>query len=65
MYGPGIERGVFIEGVTDLDIAPTALALMGIAVPEAMQGRVLSEAWGERPSSAAQPGRASATSVSA
>lgn len=48
VYGPGIERGLFIDHTTDLDIAPTLLALMGIPAPEVMQGRALSEAWGER-----------------
>lgn len=48
LYGPGIERGLFIDQTTDLDIAPTVLSLMGIAVPETMQGRALAEAWGER-----------------
>jgi Type I phosphodiesterase / nucleotide pyrophosphatase len=48
MYGPGIERGLFIDNTTDLDIAPTLLALMGIPAPEIMKGRALSEAWGER-----------------
>ena len=55
MYGPGIERGLFIENTNDLDIAPTLLALMGIPVPDVMKGRVLSEAWGERRSAPARP----------
>ncbi|MBK8253187.1 MAG: alkaline phosphatase family protein [Polyangiaceae bacterium] len=61
MYGPGIERGLFIEHTTDLDVAPTLLALMGIGAPENMQGRALSEAWGDRPSTAprASAGRSS------
>jgi hypothetical protein len=53
MYGPGIERGLFIGHTNDLDIAPTLLSLMGVPVPEIMQGRVLSEAWGERPKAGA------------
>jgi len=48
MYGPGIERGLFIEHTTDLDVAPTLLSLLGLPVPEVMHGRELSEAWGER-----------------
>jgi predicted AlkP superfamily phosphohydrolase/phosphomutase len=63
MYGPGIERGLFIDDTTDLDIAPTLLSLMGIAVPEIMQGRVLSEAWGERRTSAPRPAAERVSSV--
>lgn len=59
IYGPGIERGLFIDHTTDLDIAPTVLSLMGLPVPDIMQGRALCEAWGERQPSAA---RASASS---
>lgn len=55
LHGPGIERGLFIENTTDLDIAPTVLSLMGIPVPEVMTGRVLGEAWGDRKSPAPRP----------
>jgi predicted AlkP superfamily phosphohydrolase/phosphomutase len=48
LHGPGIERGLFIDHTTDLDVAPTVLSLMGIPVPEIMHGRPLSEAWGDR-----------------
>lgn len=54
LHGPGIERGLFIEHTTDLDIAPTVLSLMGIPVPEIMSGRALSEAWGERRAAASR-----------
>jgi len=54
LHGPGIERGLFIEHTTGLDIAPTVLALMGIPVPEIMTGRALTEAWGERKASASR-----------
>lgn len=50
LHGPGIARGLEIEGSTNLDIAPTLLALMGIAVPASIMGRPLGEAWGEAPS---------------
>ncbi len=48
MVGPGIERGLFIDHTTDLDVAPTILSLLGIPVPDIMHGRALSEAWGDK-----------------
>jgi len=48
MYGRGIERGLFIDHTTDLDVAPTVLSLLGLPVPEIMHGRALSEAWGDK-----------------
>lgn len=47
-HGKGINAGVELGHCTNLDIAPTLLTLMGLPVPEVMQGRVLSEVW-ERP----------------
>jgi predicted AlkP superfamily phosphohydrolase/phosphomutase len=41
--GPAIDRRGRTEGATILDIAPTALALMGLPVAEDMDGRVLEE----------------------
>lgn len=41
--GPGVRPGHRIEGATVYDIVPTALHLMGLAVPEDMDGRVLEE----------------------
>ncbi len=43
-YGAGIRRGAALPKCTNLDVAPTMLTLMGIAVPPVMEGRVLSEA---------------------
>jgi predicted AlkP superfamily phosphohydrolase/phosphomutase len=43
-YGAGIKRGATLKACTNLDVAPTILSLLGIAVPPVMQGRVLSEA---------------------
>jgi hypothetical protein len=40
-YGPGIPRGVSLPACTNLDIAPTVLATLGIQVPPAMSGRSL------------------------
>lgn len=45
MSGPGIRAGQRIYGSNLLDIAPTALTLMGVAVGADMDGRVLSEAF--------------------
>jgi hypothetical protein len=53
MWGSGIRAGIDIPSTTDLDIAPTLLTLMGIAPPAMMKGRVLREAWGDQPISAA------------
>jgi hypothetical protein len=44
-YGKGIQRGARLNACTNLDVAPTLLTLLGIAVPPVMQGRVLSEAF--------------------
>jgi len=46
VWGAGIESGQVIEGVSNLDIAPTLLTLLDVPVPGHMKGRVLSEAWG-------------------
>ena len=53
LWGSGICAGVDVPNTTALDIAPTLLTLMGIPVPSIMKGRVLSEAWGDRPIAAA------------
>ena len=42
-WGPGIAAGPAITDVRDVDFAPTVLALLGIAPPEAMDGRVVSD----------------------
>jgi predicted AlkP superfamily phosphohydrolase/phosphomutase len=42
--GPGIRRGRELRGASIMDIAPTVLALMGVPIPEAMDGRVLEAA---------------------
>lgn len=55
LWGRGIAPGHFIEETSNLDVAPTLLSLMGIAVPAEMPGRVLSSAWMRR--SSAAPGQ--------
>jgi tetratricopeptide (TPR) repeat protein len=44
MAGPGIKEGEVVYGANLLDIAPTALALLGLPVGADMDGRVLVEA---------------------
>lgn len=43
-YGKGIKRGVNLPPCTNLDVAPTMLSMMGLPVPEIMEGRVIHEA---------------------
>jgi predicted AlkP superfamily phosphohydrolase/phosphomutase len=40
-WGPEIATGPTISGIRDIDIAPTVLALLGIAAPEGLDGRVV------------------------
>ena len=44
-YGAGIKRGGQLQACTNLDVAPTLLSLLGVAVPPVMEGRVLKEAF--------------------
>ena len=44
LSGPGIKRGERVASATLLDIAPTALALLGLPIGRDMDGRVLAEA---------------------
>lgn len=43
-WGPGVRNGVRLEGTRIIDVAPTAIYLMGEAVPEYMDGHVLENA---------------------
>ncbi|MBI4335768.1 MAG: alkaline phosphatase family protein [Candidatus Omnitrophica bacterium] len=54
MRGDRIKNGFAIEGAGILDIAPTILALMGVAAPSDFDGRVLKEAFKEWPEAAGQ-----------
>ena len=38
--GPGIKQDELVSGTTQLDITPTALALLGLAIPTSLAGRV-------------------------
>jgi predicted AlkP superfamily phosphohydrolase/phosphomutase len=42
--GPHVQRGARVQGATMLDVAPTVLYALDLAVPDNMEGRVLSEA---------------------
>ncbi len=44
LSGPGIRGASQIQGASIMDIAPTVLALMGVPIPESMDGRVLQSA---------------------
>jgi predicted AlkP superfamily phosphohydrolase/phosphomutase len=44
MAGPGIKAGGRLVGAHLMDVAPTVLALLGLAPPVAMDGRLLDEA---------------------
>jgi predicted AlkP superfamily phosphohydrolase/phosphomutase len=43
--GPVLKRGAQIEGAQLIDFAPTLLHLLGLSVPEDMDGRVLADAF--------------------
>jgi predicted AlkP superfamily phosphohydrolase/phosphomutase len=42
-WGPRVQHGVRVQGATMLDIAPTVLYALDLAVPDNMEGRVLSD----------------------
>jgi predicted AlkP superfamily phosphohydrolase/phosphomutase len=46
LSGAGVQPGTQLEGASILDLAPTILHAFGLAVPEDLDGRVLSEAFG-------------------
>ena len=45
--GEGVRRGFTVKGANIVDLAPTILYLMGEAVPQDMDGRVLEEMFEE------------------
>jgi predicted AlkP superfamily phosphohydrolase/phosphomutase len=45
LAGAGAKAGARLEGASILDLAPTILHALGVAVPEEMDGRVLAEAF--------------------
>jgi hypothetical protein len=49
LWGRDIRPGITLPRMTNLDIAPTVLALLDVPIPPRMTGRAHSEAWGEAP----------------
>jgi len=47
LKGPGIKPGYKIQDASIVDVAPTILALMGVAIPENIDGQVLQAAMSE------------------
>ncbi|WP_115863534.1 alkaline phosphatase family protein [Halorussus litoreus] len=56
-WGPSVESGVALEDATVADVAPTVLHGMGDPVPEAADGRVLSEVFARNSAAADRPVR--------
>jgi predicted AlkP superfamily phosphohydrolase/phosphomutase len=54
LSGPGVAPGTHLERANIMDLAPTILHTMGLAVPSDLDGRVLCEAF-EEASAGAQP----------
>ena len=46
-HGPGIKKDFKIEGARIFDIAPTILHMLGLRIPQDMDGRVLEEIYEE------------------
>lgn len=44
LFGPGIAPGQTVTGATLVDIAPTILSLMGVPIPQSIDGQVLTAA---------------------
>jgi len=42
-YGPAVRPGVVVENAQIVDLAPTILHVMGVPIPDSMDGRVLGE----------------------
>jgi arylsulfatase A-like enzyme len=55
--GAGFRRGLAPENPSIVDVAPTIAALLGVAPPDDVEGRVLTEVLGS-PSPPARAGRA-------
>jgi predicted AlkP superfamily phosphohydrolase/phosphomutase/tetratricopeptide (TPR) repeat protein len=43
--GPGIRKDAIVHGASQLDVTPTVLHALGLAVGRDMEGRVLTECW--------------------
>ena len=55
MHGPGIRKGERLHGPSLLDVAPTVLTIYGLPAGEDMDGKVLAQAFAERPPAAFIP----------
>lgn len=53
-HGPTVAQGAALTGARITDVAPTALQLLGLPVPQHMDGRVLADAFREAPQIAAR-----------
>lgn len=53
--GPGIRKGEILHGASVLDVAPVILTLFGLPIGEDMDGKVLAQAFVERPAPAFVP----------
>jgi predicted AlkP superfamily phosphohydrolase/phosphomutase len=62
LSGAGVQPGTQLQGASILDLAPTVLHAFGLAIPEALDGRVLSEAF-EASSPLARPAAHSQANV--
>ncbi len=62
LAGGGVQSGARLQGASILDVAPTILHALDVAVPEEMDGRVLQEAF-QASSPLARPVRTSPASV--
>jgi predicted AlkP superfamily phosphohydrolase/phosphomutase len=45
LKGPGVRQGARIEGAQLVDLAPTIYALMGVPIPQHLDGRILQQAF--------------------
>lgn len=44
MFGPGLKKGTKVYGAETVDIVPTVLHLMGLKIPESVDGKILWDA---------------------
>jgi predicted AlkP superfamily phosphohydrolase/phosphomutase len=64
LWGKGVRAGTRLEGARIIDVSPTILHIMGMAGAEAMDGRVLAEAFEEASPPFLSPPRTGGKSVS-
>ncbi len=49
MYGAGVRRGRIEGELSNLDLAPTLLAHLGVTIPSELRGRIIAESFGRGP----------------